>query len=200
MSSLPFESFEACVCVSIPRDATVPWSHASPADEFCRSILMTIPAKLLAALKPTYYAQVQAPHLWLDGYLCLSPAVIVRTYLIPPILNEKASAASPAPGLLQATTQSQLLGMESHATASSSSSTTNPMLSEFIMRDLPMSVRPRKIEHVRSAQQYLRRMQEIRETCAAHGLEPLFHFTAPFVGSLILNGQSIPHSITDSAS
>ena len=82
VEDLPFESFEACVCLSVPAEALSQWSHKFTSDQFSRSMLSLVPGSLLSAMRPSSFGQILLPKLWLDGNLMISPACIVRAYLI----------------------------------------------------------------------------------------------------------------------
>lgn len=210
---LPFESYEACICMSVPTDSLHPLPGRERDDDDDTSSgrgsgtdtrhLVLITAELLSAVRPQYYGTLSLPDLWLDGYLLLSPACIVRAYLITiPVMQLSPHTATSDAGADEPT--SPVEPTSSAGPTASSTSILRVMMrsaqsfhdqppgKQGVLKDIVTPFMPAgKVEYIKTAQEYLNRMDVIRQHCELANLVPLFHFTATFVGTLILDGMQM---------
>jgi hypothetical protein len=181
-----FPNREAMLACSIPRGllckltAYQMMSLNLPDDD--AESLRFLNSNVLRALRPSYFGDIPRPSPWFAGYLLLPPFSIVRAYLIANLSfhakegDEDSSSKQEGYAMDLVENDIEQRTFRSRPT----SATTSDQSVQFARKFLRNPHTPS------SADMYVGEMNTIRRVCDANGWLPLYHYTQPSLGKLIL--------------
>lgn len=136
--------------------------------------LRFLSTKVLRALRPSYFGDIPVPSPWFEGQIRLPPSLIVRAYLIVNLKAKTDPAAEIEPYAVDD------VSVEPNSRQGRSRTTSEVTNASSTISFL------RKPHTPSSAQNYVGEMNIIRRVCEANGWVPVYHYTQPSFGDLIL--------------
>jgi hypothetical protein len=192
---------EEVLVLSLPRKLLQPLNGYEDDEGLC-----FISSKVLNALRPTSYTEVEDSHPWLEGYCLLPPQCIIRSFKIMKFSSanrssndknnnnnnkEGASTLVPKASFIERTSsmRSMMRSMRESSNNDSIDETAAIMMNQnnkLVKDDCLLGTST--IELITSIKSLTKELERIRFNAEEEGLIPLYHYTSPSVAPLILKG------------
>jgi hypothetical protein len=176
LTVFPLDQREVCLALSVPRSILARPTFKDQETLPPGDSLFVVPGTVLRALRPSGFLNVLDPAPWYRGELLLPSKNIVRAY--------KIEDTSGAHGVVFEQENDDLLmddGFGFGKSISAQPASFARQRGSKLVRSPNLTIlKPRTIK------EFLEKMTEIRSLCAERGLVPLYHFTQPYLGPLIV--------------